>query len=117
MSYASYLRTKHWKDTRKAKLNDKPLCQICKANKSVHVHHKYYTKKDESSILFNEQLTDLITLCSSCHRLTHAYFGINAKKINKKILQVQNLLAKGAIKNKAFWAVSKDLYIPLMHGK
>lgn len=116
MTYNSYLKTEHWKNLRLKKLKDKPLCQICGTNKGLHVHHKRY-KYQGKSILFNERLEDLITLCSSCHRLVHRYFGIKVNKINKKILRVKRLLELGAIKNKAFWVVSQNnqLFVSIAH--
>lgn len=117
MQYEVYLKTDHWKNLRLQKLQDKPLCQICGTAIGLHVHHKKYTDKLGNSILFNENLTDLITLCGSCHRLVHAYFGIEVKKINKKILRVKRLLEMGAIKKKAFWVASQDnqLFISIVH--
>jgi 5-methylcytosine-specific restriction endonuclease McrA len=116
MLYKQYLQTEHWKNKRLEKLATHPNCQICNSPKGIQVHHKRY-KYDNQSILFNERVEDLITLCGSCHRLTHHYFGIDVHKINKKILRVKRLLELGAIKNKAFWVASQDnqLFISLVH--
>lgn len=117
MQYSSYLATTHWKEKRAYKLLKYPACQICGSEKGIHVHHKYYKDREGKSILFREEMGDLLTLCSSCHKLIHVYFGIGIQKINKKILRIKSLLAKGAIKNKAFWVVAQDknLFISIAH--
>lgn len=117
MTYEQYLQTEHWKSKRAEKLAKNPDCQICESKNGIHVHHKYYKDKLGNSLLFREPITALITLCSSCHRLIHHYFGIHVEKINKKILRVRRLLALGAIKKKAFWVVSQEnqLFISIVH--
>ena len=111
MEYNKYLQTEHWKKTRSLKLEIKSACQVCDSNSSLQIHHKRYKDKQENTILFKENLTDLITLCASCHRLIHSHFGINVKKINKKILRVKSLLKLGVLKDKAFWLVARpNLY-------
>lgn len=107
MDYKQYLLTPHWQTIRQEKLKKNPFCQICASVESLHVHHKRYTKNG-ISILFKEALTDLITLCSSCHRLVHHYFGIQVHKINKKICRVRRLIELNVIKKKAFWLAGTE---------
>lgn len=110
MQYSQYLQTPHWQNKRQEKLLVHPVCQVCKSNEGLNIHHKKYSHED-TSILFNERVQDLITLCASCHRLVHRYFGISVHKINKKICRVRRLLELGVVKNKAFWIVANpDLY-------
>lgn len=121
MEYNQYLQTKHWQETRSSKLEIKPYCQICTEIKLLQIHHKRYKNKEGQTILYKEKLTDLITLCASCHRLIHAYFGINVKKINKQICRIRRLTELGATKDKAFWLVSKPnlykhIYTKMMKG-
>ena len=109
MQYSIYLQTKHWQETRSAKLAVKPNCQICGGDSKLQIHHKRYKDKNSStSILFKEKATDLITLCASCHRLMHHYFGINVHKINKKICRIRRLIELGTVKKLAFYFSSQD---------
>lgn len=110
MQYSQYLQTLHWQNKRREKLLVHQVCQVCKSGDALNIHHKKYNH-DNASILFHERVQDLITLCASCHRLVHRYFGIDVKKINKKICRVRRLLELGVTKNKAFWIVANpDLY-------
>lgn len=114
MQYNLYLQSDHWQERRKLKLLDKPLCQICKSSFNLNIHHKKYNDKNGDSILFHEKNTRLITLCASCHRFVHKYFGIDVKKINKKICRVRRLLELGSTKKMAFYIAANDvLFISL----
>jgi hypothetical protein len=112
MLYNRYLQTNHWQETRSKKIFHRNDCQICDTPTSLNIHHKHYKNKQQTeSILYKEKLTDLITLCNSCHKLIHHYFGINVIKINKKILRIRRLMELGVIKQKAFYFVSQpELY-------
>lgn len=104
--YKDYLQSEHWKTTRKTKLISKPVCQVCCSSSKLNIHHKFYT-----DILGKEVNSNLVTLCSSCHRLTHKYFGIGVKKLNKKFCRVRRLMELGVVKSKAFFIVSNpELY-------
>lgn len=104
MQYSQYLQTNHWQTKRQEKLAERPVCQVCKKDSSINIHHKKY-KHNGESVLFNEKLSTLVTLCRSCHRLTHRYFGIEVKKLNKKYCRVRRLIELGVLKKKAFWMV------------
>jgi len=115
MNYQEYLKTTHWKNIRQEKLLNNPFCQICKASQNLHIHHKRYTQKDGSNLLFHEKLTDLITLCSSCHSLMHHYvFGM--AKINKRICRIRRLIELGVKKNKAFWVTGTPELYEALHS-
>lgn len=102
--YKDYLQSQHWKEIRQEKIMSRPFCQVCGVD-NPRIHHKHYSSMN------NERIQDLITTCPSCHRLIHKYFGINVKKINKKILRVKRLMEFGIIKSKAFFIVSNpELY-------
>ena len=114
MSYSDYLKTDHWQKVRTETLINHPNCVICDSSKNLQIHHKKYQYKGES-ILFNEAKKDLYTLCASCHRLIHHYFGIEVHKLNKIKLRIRRLLELGIVKNKAFWIVSNpDLYVTVL---
>lgn len=109
MDYNTYLTTKHWNKIRTKKLKHRPYCQVCRIQKNLQVHHKYYSlKNSQESILFNEKLTTLIVLCNSCHRLLHYYFGPPpVLKINKKIIRIRCLFEYKVDKKMAFYIVSQ----------
>lgn len=113
--YKDYLQSPHWKEIRQQKIMSRPFCQVCGSDK-LQIHHKHYTKKSGESILFRERIQDLLSVCPSCHRLIHKYFG-NCKKLNKKTLRVKRLMELGVVKNKAFFIVSNpDLYESIYLG-
>ena len=80
-----YYKTKHWKDLYfKYSLVDDAHCEICgarrygiykrgpkkgqrkpKAEHHLHLHHKHYDN------MLNEDRSDLMLLCDSCHKLGH----------------------------------------------
>ncbi len=65
-SYENYLRSTHWKDVRRQVLmRDKHRCVDCGSRGLLQVHHLTYDR------LGNERMTDLTTLCRSCHRRLH----------------------------------------------
>jgi 5-methylcytosine-specific restriction endonuclease McrA len=72
--YKLYLRTKKWKEKKKAliKLRGR-LCEICASTKRLEIHHLSYQN------LFNEPPEDLLILCPTCHKKQH---GIKKKKPN-----------------------------------
>lgn len=69
MDYKEYIATHpHWQLVRRKRFEfDNGLCAVC--HRGVHdgyeTHHLYYTH------LGNEHLTDVITLCPSCHTKFH----------------------------------------------
>jgi 5-methylcytosine-specific restriction endonuclease McrA len=67
MSHAEYLKTREWRVRRnRALIRAGNRCQVCgKANLQLDVHHNSYERYGE------EQLSDLIALCRSCHRRFH----------------------------------------------
>jgi len=65
--YDKYLRSKHWKNTRKKALERADYqCQLCACKDAVlDVHHNNYNN------LGKEENKDLIVLCRPCHRKFH----------------------------------------------
>jgi len=72
LSYAEYQKAlKHPKWQRKRlKIFERDgwMCKTCKSkNKTLHVHHKEYTKRYP----WNEPNKNLITVCEDCHKRKH----------------------------------------------
>lgn len=66
LTYEEYLRTEHWKRTRrKALLRAGYQCQKCGATSYLEVHHVTYAR------LGAERPDDLIVLCRACHDYVH----------------------------------------------
>lgn len=64
--YKFYLLTKEWKRIRKRVIKRaKGICETCKIEKIVDVHHLSYKN------LGKEKLCDLRGLCRECHSIMH----------------------------------------------
>jgi len=64
--YKQYLKSDKWKRKRYAVLQrDGFRCVRCGSKNNLQVHHKTYRN------IFNEPLSDLITLCKKCHKKQH----------------------------------------------
>lgn len=64
--YKSYLKSPRWKAKRKRVLaRDGFKCVRCGNKYNLQVHHLTYKR------IFKERLSDLITLCQSCHKKEH----------------------------------------------
>jgi len=60
--YDRYISSPEWRSLRlKVLERDQHCCQTCLSTDDLEVHHKTYVR------LGNEDLEDLITLCSECH--------------------------------------------------
>lgn len=65
-SYASYLRSDHWRQMRaKALSYYGDSCCLCDAKQRLEVHHRSYAR------LGRERMADLTVLCRSCHAKFH----------------------------------------------
>lgn len=75
--YDKYLLTEEWTTLKATRLMiDDFKCQQCDISitmKTSHCHHVSYIR------LGNEKLSDLLSLCPSCHNKIHEYYGKNAK--------------------------------------
>lgn len=81
--YQKYLRTRHWRKKRVwVARKARGLCAVCEkyVGKRGEVHHLNYDR------LWEEQLTDLLLVCRSCHELEH--FGVSDDS-----LEAQHLMA------------------------
>ena len=64
--YKQYLKSDKWHKKRLAVLQrDGFRCVRCGSKNQLQVHHKTYRN------IFNEPLSDLITLCKKCHKKQH----------------------------------------------
>lgn len=78
IDYQKYLNSKHWKRT-KYKIMKKSdyKCQICSSRVgSLHIHHNRYYDNNSNSILYWEKSSDLICVCSKCHKIIHTYIYV-----------------------------------------
>lgn len=89
--YIDYLKTEHWKTTRREKLIINPVCEKCGSILRLNIHHSTYTR------IGKEKITDLITLCKTCHGKLH------------KELKEKKLLKKRKTKRKSYLVGSKVL--------
>jgi 5-methylcytosine-specific restriction endonuclease McrA len=71
LNKVTYLASRQWKDLRIQVLKrDNFQCRKCQvANVPFEIHHITYIR------LGNEELSDLVTLCRSCHQQVHNKYG------------------------------------------
>ena len=66
MTYADYIRSPQWRETRRGALHRAfHRCQICNGESFLEVHHRDYTR------LGHEWAEDLTVLCAACHKRNH----------------------------------------------
>jgi 5-methylcytosine-specific restriction endonuclease McrA len=67
MPYKKYLKTKHWKLLRNAVYGKfGRTCMVCgESHVEVHAHHHRYINRG------NENVDDMVCLCSKCHKKLH----------------------------------------------
>ena len=64
--YKAYLKSRHWQRVRKRTLKRYGYkCMLCGKTNNLQVHHNNY------KCLKHERYTDVIPLCSECHRKFH----------------------------------------------
>ena len=70
-----YMRSEKWKQKRKLVLQrDGYCCMDCLSGDQLEVHHITYKR------LGNEKLSDLATVCRSCHQKIHNKYGYNYQR-------------------------------------
>ena len=125
-SYASYLRSKLWKNIRNIVLLKYPKCKICNDDSSV-VHHIRYTEHN----LLGLSLDYLVALCNKCHyyiefknnkktsldeaelRLNYLLSFRNHKKRKKSKIKKQNKKKKKKKRQK----IAKNIDKPIVSRK
>lgn len=60
-----YLQSEHWRSLREEKLARSCCCEKCGTFHNLDVHHRNYR------CLYDVKMSDLITLCRSCHNREH----------------------------------------------
>lgn len=92
--YESFLASPEWQDIRdKVVARAAGRCQICNSSKKIQVHHRSY-----HNAWGEEDLSDLIAMCSSCHFIFHASSKVKSSK--KKPADIPAILpAKGKVRN------------------
>ena len=67
MNYEDYLRSDHWRVTRKKRMDlDGQRCVVCGSGENLNVHHLRYDHLGHEDI---DQ--DIVTLCHRCHTTLH----------------------------------------------
>ena len=65
-----YMSSTKWYTKRQERLEiDNFECKLCNSIIDLKVHHKTYKR------IFNEDINDLVTLCSDCHTAIHDKYG------------------------------------------
>ena len=65
-NYKDYLESPQWQRKRSERLAiDRKQCVLCGELNNLHVHHVTYER------LFHEKMSDLMTVCKSCHEVLH----------------------------------------------
>lgn len=111
MEYKEYLKTDHWRRTRKKfiKKDNHKYCYVCKSTKNLQTHHKSYRTRDGKSKLWNEKGGDLVRLCEECHQNFHATKMSNSSL--KNLRKIASLIESGMDRDTAFiTARSNKLY-------
>mgnify|MGYP003341688307 CR=1 FL=1 len=64
--YQDYIHSPEWQAKRQERLEiDNHECKLCFSKQNLHVHHVTYT------MLGNEPIKHLLTVCHSCHEIIH----------------------------------------------
>lgn len=63
--YQAYIGSDGWRTRRAVKLQQSPKCEACGSRENLHVHHRSYEN------FGTERMSDLRTLCESCHSWVH----------------------------------------------
>lgn len=87
-----YLLSEHWKSLRKSKLSANPTCELCPSKDTPDVHHLRYKN------LFDVEVSDLMTLCRSCHDQEHANNPNLNRRSRSPLFKSQNQLPPEVVK-------------------
>lgn len=95
---STYYKSRHWRAKRLERLQfDEFRCCNCRSTETLEVHHWYYD-------LFNEDISDLMTLCERCHKKIHAY---EAVKISFPRYVAEEIF-KQCSENEAYTTTTRD---------
>lgn len=88
--YIKQINSKEWKDLRKRKLTDKPICEVCegvgKSTLAEEVHHKIpvesvTTETQMKRLMFS--YNNLMSVCHVCHAEIHRQMFSHTKEAVK----------------------------------
>ena len=72
--YKDYMRSEEWEAKKQQRISIDGGCVMCgrplNRIRSVQVHHVTYARLGHENVM-----TDLCTLCGSCHKKIHAYYN------------------------------------------
>ena len=74
-AYHGY-NSKQYRDNRRIKLKDNPVCEKCHKNKAIGTHHKDYEPG-------NNDINNLMTVCRKCHNKLHTKIHSGKTKISR----------------------------------
>ena len=69
-TYRDFLASPQWKETRRRFLELHPSCFVCGSPVGVQPHHRTYKRVGQERTR-DYYRSDLVTLCRTCHGLTH----------------------------------------------
>lgn len=72
--YKNYMRSDRWKAKKQERIDIDGCCVMCGRPldkiRSIQVHHVTYERLGRENVM-----TDLCTLCGSCHKKIHNYYN------------------------------------------
>lgn len=72
--YKKYMRSDRWKAKKQERIDIDKACVMCGRPldkiRSIQVHHVTYERLGHENVM-----TDLCTLCGSCHKKIHNYYN------------------------------------------
>lgn len=84
--YSQFYNSTQWRNVRKAKLMEQPLCEVClaqgKYTKADMVHHCKYELRDPNGWEHRLSLDNLQSICYTCHtKQEHKYSWKNRQRL------------------------------------
>ena len=82
LPYQRYLKSHFWREVRKLALERSGhACQLCNTKGRLQVHHRTYQNRGYE----DQNLQDLVALCSGCHKKFHKVNRKPKQKVKKKL--------------------------------
>jgi hypothetical protein len=85
--YSEYLKSEHWQNFRVKILKEYPVCQFCKYDKNLQIHHETYER------LGREEPSDVLVLCGNCHCKRHGIPTDNRQRLFEKWNPTNNVVS------------------------
>lgn len=107
VDYYTYIASDEWAAKRKRAIErDQHQCQTCLNGADLEVHHKTYER------LGHEKLSDLITLCRSCHEAITS--SIRQRRYNKAQMPQQDIKRLTPTTERNYTNVSANLEVQIV---